>query len=131
MYVEQSGRMREEDKDISWLDVTVGEARCHFRRYPERQRGGGGRYESWKDTEVLSFQVPEGSTAAQTINLQIGFGFSLLIFDKLDYGIKRTFQSTLNTGINAGILMVAPLLIMAVVISGMILVAWKGGSKEL
>lgn len=130
MYVEQSGRMREEDKDISWLDVTVGEARCHFRRYPERQRGGG-RYESWKDTEVLSFQVPEGSTAAQTINLQIGFGFSLLIFDKLDYGIKRTFQSTLNTGINAGILMVAPLLIMAVVISGMILVAWKGGSKEL
>lgn len=75
--------------------------------------------------------MPEGSTAAQTVNLQIGFGFSLLIFDKLDYGIKRTFQSTLNTGINAGILMVAPLLIMAIVISGMILVAWKGGSKEL
>lgn len=46
MYVEQSGRMREEDEDISWLDVTVGEARCHFRRYPERQRGGAGQV--WK-----------------------------------------------------------------------------------
>lgn len=60
-----------------------------------------------KTQRVLSFQVAEGSTAAQTVNLQIGFGFSLLIFDKLDYVIKRSFQSTQNTGINAGILMVA------------------------